>query len=159
MARHVIAMCIALIAMGTGAAEAQCMKYDCSNDAAAWRGATSGSHTEREEAAKGARAVGAAKQQEANAALIADMGLVERRKLLFKLEDTLSRLSGKPATVIGATVLARSGGYLFCGGALYGGADGAMFVLDTRAGATASLKADKAAWITAGCELPAVTLR
>jgi hypothetical protein len=114
---------------------------------------------EQEAAVRAAQAVTTARQQEANADLITGMGLVERRKLLFSLEDTLTRLSGKPATVVGATVLARGGGYLFCGGALYGGADGAMFVLDTRPGATATLKADKGVWVAAGCELPATTLR
>lgn len=159
MAKSATVLLLSVAALVTTDAHAQCLKHDCSSDPIAWGAAFGGTGSQQEDAAKAARTVVAAKQQEANAEHISTMGLVERRKLLYSLEDTLTRLSGKPATVVGATVLAKGSGYLFCGGAMYGGGTAAMFILDTRPGATATLNAAKETWIAAGCELAATTLR
>ena len=42
---------------------------------------------------------------------------------------------------------------------MYGGTAPAMFILDTRPGATTTLNAAKEAWVAAGCELAATSLR
>lgn len=142
---------------------AQCpVGANCMGNPQAWKdmfGDTPAQRAEQSSARRAAESVVQDQQQQHNAALLSDMGQIERYKLTYSIEDTLTRLSGAPTTVLRATVLARGGGYLFCGSALYGQNDGGIFVLDTRPGGVASLHASKDAFLGAGCGQPATILR
>ncbi|AFU88102.1 hypothetical protein CcrColossus_gp232 [Caulobacter phage CcrColossus] len=142
---------------------AQCpIGGNCMSDPQAWKnmfGASPAQRAEQSSARRAAESVIQDRQTQANADLLGDMGQVERYRLTYSVEDTLTRLSGAPTTVLRATVLARGGGYLFCGSALYGQSDNGIFVLDTRPGGIATLHASKDAFIAAGCGQPATILR
>lgn len=142
---------------------AQCpVGANCMGNPQAWNdmfGDTPAQRAQQSIARRAAEAVVQDRQQQNNASLLTDMGQTERYKLTYSIEDTLTRLSGAPTTVLRATVLARGGGYLFCGSALYGQQDGGIFVLDTRPGGIAQLRATKEAFLGAGCAVPATILR
>ncbi|AXQ68779.1 hypothetical protein HOU00_gp346 [Caulobacter phage CcrPW] len=158
-----LAILIAAAALFYTPALAQCpVGANCMGDPQAWNkmfGNTPAQRAEQSSARRAAESVIQDRQTQANADLLGDMGQVERYRLTYSVEDTLTRLSGAPATVLRATVLARGGGYLFCGSALYGQRDSGIFVLDTRPGGIATLHASESVFADAGCGVPATILR
>lgn len=145
------------------AASAQCsLGGNCLGDAKAWNnmfGSTPAQRAEQANARRAAEVVILGQRDVNDAALLEGMPNYERIKLTHSVEDTLTRLSGAPSVVLRATVLARGGGYLFCGSAIYGQKGSGIFIFDTREGGYAKLDASSTDFEAAGCNLSATILR
>lgn len=161
--RLLIALFVLFMLAGVpGAHAAPCLKQDCSQDPQAWADMMGTSPEQRREqqiARDAARAIVQAQKSEDVDAFIGSIGIKQRYRLLYTIEDTFSRLLGKPYTVISAVVLPRGAGYLFCGSGFYEGGGG-VFVFDTRPGGFHTLTATRQSFASAGCnDTPAVKLR
>lgn len=161
--KRTIFVLAALLAGAASAASAQCpLGGNCLGDPKAWRnmfGDAPAQQAEQSSAQRAAEVVVLGQRDVNDAALLEGMPIYEKIKLVHSVEDTLTRLSGAPSVVLRATVLARGGGYLFCGSAIYGQKGEGTFVFDTREGGGASLHANRDAFEAAGCNLPATILR
>lgn len=148
--------------IGVPGARAECLKDDCSDDPKAWAdmfGTTLEQQAEQSRARVAAEAWVISERNANNEALLRDLGQQDRIRLTYSLEDTLTRLASKPATVLRATVAARGGAYVFCGSAMYADRSQGAFVLDTRPGGVAKLKATREDFATAACQSGATILR
>jgi hypothetical protein len=146
-------------------ARAACLKLDCSQDPDAWGdmlGDTPEAQAEQQTARSAAGAYVSQRDEAKYHQMVATFGVKERFQMLYTLEDTFSRLVGRPYTVISAVVLPRGDGYLFCGSGYYGAAEGqgGVFAFDTNEGGVRTLSAQKTEFAAAGCNGPlAMTLR
>ena len=146
-------------------AHAACLKLDCSQDPDAWGamlGDTPPARAEQQSARNAAAGVVSERDEAKYRQMVAAFGVKERWQMLSTLEDTFSRLVGKPYAVISAVVIPRGDGYLFCGSGIYGTreGEGGVFVFDTNDGGERTLNAQKAQFAKAGCNSDlAMTLR
>lgn len=142
-------------------ATAACLKLDCSQDPQAWADMFGNSPAQKREqqiARDAARAE--VRRRQMAGADVTNIGIKQRLRLLYSIEDTFTRLVGQPYYVLSAIVVQRADNYLFCGSGVYGDGQGGVFVFDTAPGGIHTLTADRATFDGAGCNgSPSVVLR
>lgn len=144
-----------------GAHAAPCLKSDCSQDPQAWADMLGNTPKERAEQ-KIAREAAQNEVNREHARDVAAMPLYQKERMVFAMEDSLSRLTGERFHVLSALVVPRGTEYVFCGmGEIVGPPlVRSVFVVDTREGGIKTLHATRREFEAAGCaDKMAVALR
>lgn len=151
--RRLIALSLLMAVAGPAAAR-PCLKADCSQDPQAWADMFGTAPAQRREQQIVRRAAAAEVERRKLARDIgASYGEQDRYRLVLQLEDSFTRITNEPYTVVDAVMIPNGSHYLFCGTGVHRSGAG-IFVFDTDPRGIHTLTASKAQFDAAGCADP-----
>lgn len=140
-----------LMALAGPAAAHPCLKADCSQDPQAWADMFGTSPAQRREQALARQAAAAeVARRKASHDVGANYGEEDRYRMVLQLEDSFTRLTNEPYTVVDAVMFPHGAHYLFCGTGVHRSGAG-VFIFDTNPRGIHTLHASREQFEAAGC--------